>query len=195
MRARSWRSRRWMRKFYPQHLRPWSSSIDHICSYDMYKDIEEMLAAARNMTYTEGDKWKRGLPVDLFKSAWRLGYRVCKQADEILLSQRPNAAKDSWSEPQEALSLGQPKCPLAARLTTPIIRILMPCNRYKDRGPYLRNIQIMPNKHICLPRLLHVTLLSCPMWAESRIWFQRLPPIFMALTSCSFVQSLRVCTH
>lgn len=35
----------------------------------MYKDIEEMLAAARKMTYSEGDKWKRGLPVDLFKSA------------------------------------------------------------------------------------------------------------------------------
>lgn len=35
----------------------------------MYKDIEEMLAKTRHMLYSEGDKWKRGLPVDLFQTS------------------------------------------------------------------------------------------------------------------------------
>ncbi|KAG9570678.1 salicylate hydroxylase, partial [Aureobasidium melanogenum] len=42
-------------------------TIEEMNAYDLYKDIEEMLATTRDISYAEGDKWKRGLPVDLFQ--------------------------------------------------------------------------------------------------------------------------------
>lgn len=54
-----------MRKFTVPLLGSFALLLILHCRYDMYKDIEEKLAARRKAAFAGMDKWIRGLPVGL----------------------------------------------------------------------------------------------------------------------------------